>query len=153
MRVDHTLGFSLSLPAGWRVISDPSPEVLIVGYAPPDATGFSRNVTVSGGLCPPAWHDPAAWQEASVRGLWEILEEPQLLDAVCDGDSVRQLISYVKDQRCLTVEQWMLTWQKQNELYSVTISFTTPTLQYGRYADEATAIAGSWRPDPHGASQ
>lgn len=147
MRVDHGQGFTIGVPEGWKVMLDPSPEVAMVALAPPDSSGFSRNVTVTGGSSLPEFSDLETWRQAANAALVQALEDFQLIDVYFEpeGGSFRQLISYVSEGRALTLEQWVHIWDRHGEPWGATVSVTIPTLSYATFVDEATEIAGSWR--------
>lgn len=159
MRVDHSSGFTIQVPNDWQVVEDPSPEIAVAALAPPDESGFSRNVTLTVGPLAPEWYDARAWQQAAVEKLLTALEDAQLIDVIIDDDGAddafRQVITYVVDGRALVLEQWGRNWERsgtdESQRYGVTVSATTPVLQYPVHVDEMTQIA--WSVYPTGEEQ
>lgn len=146
MEVNHSMGFLMAFPDEWKVIQDPGEEVALVGVAPPDESGFSRNVVVTVNLSGDVRGHMDAWHEVTLEALTSALHDAQLIDKVVTDDSFRRLISYFDELRALTLEQWFWLWRVADDVYAVSISATTPTLQYGQCVDEMTSIAWSWAP-------
>lgn len=144
MKVTHKLGFSMEFPENWHITQDPNPDIALVGAAPPDKFGFSRNVTVSVGDAESYGETMDVWHEQTFEALTNALDDAQLIDVVIDSDSFRRIITYVAATRVVTLEQWVRLWNTDRGVLGVTISATTPNLQFTECAEEMNDIAWSF---------
>jgi hypothetical protein len=144
MNVRHELGFTLEFPDDWHITQNPSPDIALVGTAPPDETGFSRNIAVTVGTAGNYGNSMDAWHEDTLEPLVNGLDDAQLIDKNVESDSFRRLISYVAGTRAVTLEQWVRLWNSGGRVLGVTISATTPSLDYPSYSEEMNDIAWSW---------
>ncbi|MGO1434658.1 MAG: hypothetical protein ACTJFR_02515 [Canibacter sp.] len=145
MKVTHQLGFEIEFPDNWHINHDPNPDIALVGVAQPDEFGFSRNVTVSVGSADDYGETMHVWHEQTLEVLFAALDNAQLIDVNVDTDSFRRVISYVAGSRVVVLEQWVQLWKTPDRTLGVTISATTPTLDFPTYAEEMNDIAWSWQ--------
>lgn len=146
-------GYAIAPPDDWRVDHDPSPEVSLVALAPPDPAGFSRSVVVTVGPISPEWRDAAKWQRTACEAIITALDDAHLIDSEVQQSGFRQLISYIAERRALTLEQWATIWPAEEGVaragetpIAITVSATTPTLNYPDHASEMCDIAWSVSP-------
>ena len=144
MRVDHSSGFSLIIPEGWKITEDPTSDIAVIALAPPDASGFSRNIVATVGPLEPEWDDITRWQHTAADALVGEFDDAQLIDVITEDDAFRQLISYVADGHALTLEQWAWRWERPDGVYAMSLSATTPTLAFAEHIDESAGIRASW---------
>lgn len=150
MRTKPTPAPTIRVPEDWHIERDPSPEIALVALAPPDRTGFSRNIVLTIGPMTQEWRDAGRWQRTAAEAILSALGDAQLIDASVEEDGFRQLISYVAEGRALTLEQWATIHSAGSDaeggnqnLTAVTVSATTPTLAYPDHAEEMCDIAWS----------
>jgi hypothetical protein len=132
------LGFELTVPDGWRVLTDVPPVVLGPGA---ERRAFAPNVVItaeSGG------GEPAEqWLERALQQELELLEGAQLVDRwPPDGPhgAVRTLVHHVTEGRPVALTQWWLTAGQRRWV----VSASCAPLDYDMLADDVAAIGQSF---------
>ena len=142
MRFDLSHGYVIDLPDSWNVARDPDAGAELIGAVDISLAGFVPNIVVSfSALDAVADASIELWQKQSVAQLNEHLHDLLLIDYMLQEDAFRQVLTYVLDNRSLTLEQWVTRDTEAG--VGVTVSATVPTLNYLDFVEQMTAIAWS----------
>lgn len=157
MLIEHESGFRILIPDDWHVETDPSEAIAVAALAPPDVSGFSRNIVVTSGPLTPDWPEPAAWQRTAAEALANALHDAQLIDRDVEQRGFRHLISYATEDRAMCLEQWAQFIEvpgegEESRAIAVTVSATTPALVFADHAEEMNGIAWSLGPSELGSA-
>jgi hypothetical protein len=141
----HPAGFRIPLPNGWEVAVDPRPDVALLAVAPDEGDGFRANVVVTleelGGWSLRDWQDSTGTMlAASLRDY--VLLDLERLDDRPGMPGLRRLSHHVASGAAVTLEQWCRVWEGRG----LTVSVTSPSLDYALLRPLLAASGEHWRP-------
>ena len=155
MFIEDPSGFSIYLPDDWQIIAPPPHHTQFVAYAPDDRYGFRPNIVITAHPFTPGL-STSDWSQVATQASLVELEDCQLIDCLVDdgpaGDRPLetqfwvQVLSYTHKQWSLTAQQTGRYWRRLDGLWTLNITYSTPTLDFVAGMDEMLDILTSWQP-------